>query len=164
MIDDYIQQYGRRLYGFCLFLCQNSFDADDLYQDTWLKVVKNFSKYNPSLDFKPWLTKICVNTYRNTLRKIARSPLLSFSNNDEKNLFFESIPAQTRKDYLPLYEAINHLPNKLRLTVILFYFRDMDIVSTAAILHIPSGTVKSRLNKARTLLKEALHDETDLRF
>ena len=71
MVDQYIRQYGTRLYGLCLSLCANAFEADDLYQDTWLQVVKNISRYDPSREFEPWLTKICINTYRNTLRRIA---------------------------------------------------------------------------------------------
>lgn len=164
MIDKYIQLYGKRLYGFCLFLCANSYEADDLYQETWLKVVKNISKYDESKEFEPWLTKICVNTYRNTLRRVARSPILNFSTNEEKERFWQSIPAPENRDYTSLYCAIEKLPEKLRLTIILFYFRDMDIAGTATILGIPEGTVKSRLNKARKLLKEVLADETDLQF
>lgn len=164
MIDQFIRQYGKRLYGLCLFLCADSFEADDLYQDTWLKVVKNFSQYDSSKEFEPWLTKICVNTYRNTLRRLARSPLLNFTSNEEKDRFWQSIPGPENKDYTCLYEAINNLPEKFRITVILFYFQDMDIGSTAASLNIPAGTVKSRLSKARKLLKEVLTDETDLQF
>ena len=63
MIDQYIHQYGKRLYGLCLTLCANTLEADDLYQDTWLQVVKNISRYDASRDFEPWLTKICVNLY-----------------------------------------------------------------------------------------------------
>ena len=76
----------------------------------------------------------------------------------------QSIPEAEDKDYTPLYDAIDKLPEKLRLTVILFYFRDMDISSTATVLKVPPGTVKSRLNKARKLLKEMLENETDLQF
>ncbi|MDE6590243.1 MAG: sigma-70 family RNA polymerase sigma factor, partial [Oscillospiraceae bacterium] len=50
------------------------------------------------------------------------------------------------------------------LAVVLVFFRGQDRASTAEILNIPVGTVKSRLNKARKLLKEVLADETDLRF
>ena len=117
MIDQYIHQYGKRLYGLCLTLCANTLEADDLYQDTWLQVVKNFSRYDASRDFEPWLTKICVNLYRNALRRLSKSPFLHFRRN---------------------------------------------IAATAQILGIPSGTVKSRLDKARKLLKEALGNETDL--
>ena len=54
------------------------------------------------------------------------------------------------------------MSEKLRLTVILFYFEDMDIQSAAEVLQIPPGTVKSRLYKARNILKDVLGDETDL--
>ena len=164
MIDQYIKLYGKRLYGFCLTLCADTFDADDLYQETWLKAVKNFSQYDSTKDFEPWITKICVNTYRNTLRRITRNPFIEFKDNEEKDAFLGSIPDTAKEDHLPLYEAIEKLPQKLRLAVILFYFRDMDLASTAQVLNVPVGTVKSRLSKARKLLKEVLTDETDIRF
>lgn len=162
MIDQYIHQYGKRLYGLCLTLCANTLEADDLYQDTWLQVVKNFSHYDASREFEPWLTKICVNLYRNALRRLSKSPFLHFRSNEEKEFLLCSIPALEKVDYRPLYEAIDHLPEKYRLAVILYYFDDRDIAATAQILGIPSGTVKSRLDKARKLLKEALGNETDL--
>lgn len=161
MIDQYIQRYGRRLYGLCRSLCSNSFDADDLYQETWLRVVKNIEKYDPNREFEPWLTKICVNTYRSVLRRLARSPLLDFSSGEEKDRLLDSLPAPEEQDYTPLYEAVGKLPEKLRLAVVLFYFQGENLTATAGILGIPMGTVKSRLNKARKLLKEALTDETD---
>lgn len=164
MIDEYIQHYGRRLYGLCRFLCSNPFDADDLYQETWLRVLKHIDKYDPARGFEPWLTKICVNAYRSRLRRIVRSPLLDFSSSEEKERLMDSIPAPGPKNYTLLYEAVDGLPEKLRLAVILFYFRGEDLVSIAQILNIPVGTVKSRLNKSRKLLKEVLADEADLRF
>lgn len=168
MIDQYIRQYGKRLYGLCLTLCASAFDADDLYQETWLKVIKSIDQYDETKGFEPWLTRICVNTYRNTLRRIVKSPILNrFSSNEEKDAVFDTIPAKQEAhdgDYTALYRAIDKLPDKLRVTVILFYFRDMNITSTAQVLSIPVGTAKSRLNKARKLLKEALKNETDIQF
>lgn len=164
LIDRYIQQYGRRLYGLCRSLCADPFDADDLYQETWLRVVRHISQYDPGREFEPWLTRICVNTYRSTLRRLAKSPLISFRSGEEQDRLLDSIPAPERADYTPLYEAVDKLPEKLRLAVILFYFQGEDLVSAAQILSIPAGTAKSRLNRARKLLKEALGDETDLSF
>lgn len=165
MINQYIHQYGKRLYGLCMTLCANSHDAEDLYQDTWLKVINNISRYDTSKDFEPWLTAICVNTYRDSLRRIIRSPIFNiFNDNEEKSAVLDNTAAPEKEDYSDLHEAIQKLPDKLRITVILFYFRDMDIASVAQILNIPAGTVKSRLNKARTLLKEVLTSETDIRF
>ena len=150
MLDQYIQRYGRRLYGLCRSLCPNRFDADDLYQETWLRVVKHISRYDPGRDFEPWLTRICVNTYRSGLRRLARSPLLDFSSGEDKERLLACVPAPEEKDYGPLYEA-----------VVLFYFQGEDLASAAGILNLPVGTVKSRLSRARKLLKEALANETD---
>ncbi len=91
-----------------------------------------------------------------------REPLLNFSNGDEKDWLLASIPAPEEKDYSPLYEAVDRLPEKLRLAVVLFYFQGEDLASAARILNIPVGTAKSRLNKARKILKEVLADETDI--
>lgn len=155
MIDQYIRQYGKRLFGLCMTLCGDPYEAEDLYQETWLKVVRNISRYDPAREFEPWLTKICVNTYRNTLRRIARSPVLNFRDTREKDTMMQSVPAPEKKDYEPLYEAVRNLPEKMRLTVVLFYFEDMDIRSAAEVLGVPPGTVKSRLSKARKLLKSS---------
>ena len=161
-MDQYIRKYGKRLYGLCMTLCADKHEADDLYQDTWVKVLKRFDTYDPSRDFEPWLTRLCVNTYRDRLRRLSRSPFLNFSSNETKEAFLLIATAPEKEDYSDLYAAIDQLPEKLRLTIILFYFQDMDIEKTAQTLGIPTGTVKSRLHKARIQLKEVLGRETDL--
>ncbi|MBE6676126.1 MAG: sigma-70 family RNA polymerase sigma factor, partial [Ruminococcaceae bacterium] len=85
MIDQYIKQYGKRLYGLCVTLCTNTFDADDLYQETWLKVVKSIDQYDPSKDFEPWLTRICVNTYRNVVRRRSVISVVEFQTTEDKD-------------------------------------------------------------------------------
>ena len=161
-MDQYIRKYGKRLYGLCMTLCADKHEADDLYQDTWVKVLKRFDTYDPSRDFEPWLTRLCVNTYRDRLRRLSRSPFLNFSSNETKEAFLLTATAPEKEDYSDLYAAIDQLPEKLRLTIILFYFQDMNIEKTAQTLGIPTGTVKSRLHKARIQLKEVLGRETDL--
>ena len=163
-MDQYIKKYGKRLYGLCMTLCANRYEADDLYQDTWVKVIRSIDSFDTTKDFEPWLTRLCVNTYRDKLRRLTRSPFLNFSSNEAKEAVFSTVPAPEHEDYSDLYEAIDRLPEKLRLAIILFYFEDMDISKTAETLGIPPGTVKSRLNKARKLLREVLTDETDLRL
>lgn len=163
MIDHYIQAYGKRLYGLCLTLCKDPSEAEDLYQDTWLKVMAGMERYDPARPFEPWLTQICVNIYRNALRRLARNPIFNaFASDEEKDRLMESACAEPRGDYSDLHAAVDRLPEKLRLVILLFYFRDMDIQATAQVLQIPEGTVKSRLHKAKSLLKEVLHDETTL--
>ena len=148
-MDQYIRKYGKRLYGLCMTLCADKHEADDLYQDTWVKVLKRFDTYDPSRDFEPWLTRLCVNTYRDRLRRLSRSPFLNFSSNETQEAFLLTATAPEKEDYSDLYAAIDQLPEKLRLTIILFYFQDMDIEKTAQTLGIPMGTVKSRLHKGK---------------
>ena len=167
MMDEYIRLYGKRLYGLCLTLCASAQEAEDLYQETWLKAFRYLDRYDKNREFEPWLTKICVNTYRNTLQRLARSPFFDrFATSEEKQALLEAAPVKTEEgqDYEALHEAIDRLPEKLRVAVILFYFRDMDLISAAQALGIPTGTMKSRLHKARRLLKEVLQDETELQF
>lgn len=160
MLDAYIQQYGRRLFGLCLHLCADRQDAEDLYQECWLKVMAHLDRYDPERDFEPWLTAICVNLYRSRLRRLARSPIFDgFSTAEEKNELFQQVPAPEQEDHSEVREAVDRLPEKLRLVVLLYYFEDMDVDSTAKLLKIPAGTVKSRLSKARALLREVLNDE-----
>ena len=154
MLDGYIQKYGKRLFGLCLTLCANGPDAEDLYQDTWLKVLRHWGRYDEAKEFEPWLTAICVNTYRDRLRRLQRLPLF--------RELPEELAAPEQTDYSDLHRAIDRLPEKLRITVILFYFHDMKESQVAESLGIPPGTVKSRLNNARKILRKELSDEEHL--
>ncbi len=155
MFDDLIEKHGKRIYGLCLHLCASEQEAQDLYQETWLKALSFYDRFDRSREFEPWITKICVNTYRNLLRKKRFAPA-SFLDENEA--------APEKEDYSDLHTAINKLPEKFRLALILFYFRDMNINQTAAALGIPEGTVKSRLNKGRKMLKEVLSSEEYLQL
>jgi len=161
MINTYIAAYGKRLYGLCRTLCSSSFEADDLYQDTWLQVMKHIDKYDQNRPFEPWVTRICVNLYRNSLRRLSCSPIQqTFATTEAKEALLNSMPMKEREDYSDLHAAIDRLPEKLRLTVILFYFQEMDLAAVGQTLGVPVGTVKSRLNRARNQLKEVLQDES----
>lgn len=160
MIDLLVSKYGKRLYGLCITLCGNKIDADDLYQDTWLKVISKFEQYDISKNFECWLTKICVNTYRDVLRRQKLNPFFNvFNSNEHKDEVINGIPGRQKDDYYDLHGAIDRLPDKLRTAVILYYFFELNIEETAEAMGAPPGTIKSRLSKARKLLKEDLGDE-----
>lgn len=163
MIDRYIEKHGRRLYGLCRTLCTKLSDADDLYQETWLKVCAKFEVYNPSREFEGWVTQICVNTYRDTLRKKNRSLIFdNFVSQGNKDTVMQNAAIVKKTDFSNLHDAVQQLPDKLRMTIILYYFRDLDINQTACALNVPLGTVKSRMNKAKKLLKEMMKYEVEL--
>ena len=125
--------------------------------------MKGFSGYDAGREFEPWLTRICVNLYRSRLRRLSRSPVFdNFSNAEEKDAALSGAAADGPEEDGEVREAVERLPEKLRVTVILFYFRDMDAAQTAKVLGVPVGTVKSRLNRARELLRKEFGDEKDI--
>lgn len=155
IINDYINQYKKKLTRLCLNLCGNYPDADDLFQETWIKVIKNFDTFDSSKDFEKWLFSICINTYKNNCRSFSRHNTISFASAEEKELFLSSIPDTDIKneEYEQLLEIIGQLPEKYRIVLSLRYFNDYSEKDVAKILNIPVGTVKSRLNKAKQLIR-----------
>ncbi len=165
MIEHYIEQHGRRLYGLCLTLCAGEQWAEDLYQETWLRAYTRLPQYDSARPFEPWLTGICVNAFRDEQRKRKLSPFFNgFQSNEDKEQALNSQPDSPAEDYSDLHAAIDRLPSKLRTTVILHYFHDLDQIHTAAALGVPVGTVKSRLNQARKLIRKELEHEADIQF
>ena len=162
-MDEKIKVYGPRLFGLCMTLCRNQHDAWDLYQETWLRAYERQNQYDSSRTYEGWITAICVNRYRDYLRRLKIAPFFDlFSTTEEKDLVINEVPEKEREDFSEVREAVNELPEKFREAVILFYFQDKDIKRTAEIMRVPEGTVKTRLMKARKLLKEVLKDEWDI--
>ena len=158
-MDQYINAYGARLFGLALKLCNNREDAEDLYQETWIKAYRFIDRYDGGKEFGAWITSICVNTYRDMLRRQKwRFLFPSFQTNEEKDLLLSNIPAEElTDDDDSIRDAVNALPEKYRLAVILHYYNGLDIKMTAEALNIPEGTVKYHLHKAREILKRSLN-------
>lgn len=160
--DSLINFYSADLTGLCISLCGNISDAEDLFQDTWLKAMKYYKKYDSSKPFEKWLFAICVNTYKDKLKLFYNKRKINFTSDEEKNAFLNSVPdkkAENEKLYLELHLAVSALPKKLKVVLVLYYFKDYSIKEISEILNIPDGTVKSRLKKAKTELKRGLNDE-----
>ena len=162
-MDEKIKVYGPRLFGLCMTLCKNRDDAWDLYQETWLRAYERQDQYKSSGTYEGWLTAICVNRYRDYLRRLKIAPFFDmFSNTEEKDRAIEDIPIEEKEDFSEVRQAVDGLPEKFREAVILYYFEDKDVKRTAEIMGVPQGTVKTRLMKARKMLKEGLEDEWSL--
>ena len=159
--ERYVAEYSRELTRFCIKLCGDVHDAEDLFQDTWARALDKFDQYDQSSSFKSWLFTICANLFRNSKKLKYNSSKAVFSTKEEKEKFLNSIPDQeTDVDaYLDLHAAILSLPKKHRLVLVLYYFREFSYSEIARMLDIPEGTVKSRLNTAKKLLKRRLYDE-----
>ena len=160
--EAYVAQYARDLSKFCIKLCGNIDDADDLFQDTWTRALAHFDAYNPALSFKTWLFTICVNLYRNTGKRKYNTTRREFSSTEEKERFLNTVAAEAEDidERLDLYRALDTLPKKYRLVLTLYYLRAFTGREIAGMLGIPEGTVSSRLHHAKKLLKRRLQDES----
>ncbi len=158
MFDDYIAAYGQRLFGLCMHLCRDRWDAQDLYQETWLKAYKSRQRYDDSRDFGVWISRICVNLYRDRLRRKKLLSFLPFSSQEQEEQPMGQLAAPEPEDYSDLHQAIGQLPEHYRLVIVLYYFLGCSVEQTAEALKIPAGTVKSRLSKARSLLERSLEN------
>ncbi len=160
--EEYVREYSSELTRFCLSLCGNISDADDLFQETWYKAMKNYQQYDREKSFKSWLFSICANTFRDNRRLFRNSRRFIFGSEEEKTRFFNSIPDLKEADrdtFLTIHSVVNKLPKKQKVVLALYYFKDYSVKEISEILEIPEGTVKSRLNTAKKQIKRRLTNE-----
>lgn len=165
---------GDDLYLFCCRLTRNRMDADDLYQDTFLKALEQQKRLEPMSDREQteairrnrnFLMGIAANLWKNQWRRKKK---------EAKNLSMESdefleIPLSDGEDIqmnlerkeiqVRLTMHIRALPEKLKTVIYLYYAAEMQTEEIADTLHIPRGTVKSRLYLAREKLKNSLEGD-----
>lgn len=137
------------LYRVSMTMLKNEHDAQDAVHEAILLAYQNRNKLRQEQYFGTWLTRILINQCSRVLRQRKRiadvtEPLPDIASRDNPYISVE------------IGEAIDTLPPKIRLTVILYYIEDYSVREIKEILHIPEGTVKSRLSKGRKLLKDQL--------
>jgi len=165
--DMLIARYEDRLYNLCFKLTSNRQDAEDLYQQTWLKVLQKSKMFSPK-SFQNWLYTICLNGYRDVCRKNVRRSQLIAEDTDEVLIEIASPSGSAESEAMDsivqtiLMSKIDLLPNKLRLPILLCYFEDLDYREIAQVLRLPIGTVKSRLNAAKKRLRTEMESEADV--
>jgi len=151
---------------FAYHLTYNEEDADDLVQETYLKAHKFIENYDSGTNAKAWLFKILKNAYINEYRKKSRRPpkvdideVISFKEGEEpkyaafhdlRNEIFDN----TMGDEVTV--ALNSLPLDFRTVILLCDIETFTYEEIAKILELPIGTVRSRLFRARNMLKERL--------
>jgi len=157
-IADFVTEHGPALSRLCAGLCGNRTDAEDLYQDTWLKAIRFYHSYDPARPFDKWLFAIAVNSFKNLRLSAWARKRYEFPLPDEKQRFLESIPDKTTPagDYEHLQRCVAKLPERLRTVLVLKYVSGYSEADLAQLLRIPVGTVKSRLHSAKQILKGQL--------
>lgn len=159
-----IEANGRDIYSFCCQLTKSRQEAEDLYQDTFLKMVELGDRIEIRSNPKSYLLSVAVNLWKNRKRKFAwrqriTGPVLSMEDEETGLPSEEDSPEDqviSREEEQMVQKAVNELPEKFRLPVLLFYMEELKLSEISQVLGIPEGTVKSRLFKAKKVLKKEL--------
>lgn len=160
-LDSLVDKYGNAVYSFCRKIAINKTDADDLYQETFLKAVEQYHKIDESKNPKGYLISISIYIWKSKRRKYARRQRI-VQKVDMHDISIQSddydlendIISKELGDYIRF--SVNCLDDKFRIPIYLYYTVGMTVEDIAVTLKIPSGTVKSRLHKARKIIRKRL--------
>lgn len=164
LFDLLIDRHRTALYSLCRKLTRHTMDADDLFQDTWLRAVRSLKRCDPQRRFAPWLFAICINRYRDRFRKRRRWSALVRPMRPARDVARapETDPAAAivaQEKVAAVRRALEDLDDVHRLPILLHYYREFSMNEIAAMLAIPPGTVKSRLSRARQALRQKLEEQ-----
>lgn len=166
-LEQCIHEYGKDVYSFCRHLTNNQQEADDLYQDTFLKAIELQQKIDWEENVKSYLLSVAVRIWKNRKRKYAwRNRIAPMEALVEKwdETITGGAEASPEDAYITSEEAklvqsmVEKLPEKQKLCVLLFYMEELSVAQIASVLKVPEGTVKSRLYQARKQLEKELEN------
>ena len=152
-----VSNYAEDIYRMAFSMVQAKEDAEDILQNVFMKLLLYQKEFHDSDHLRRWLIRVAINEcnslWTSSWRK--RVELKEFSERDMagNESFYNS-------EYEDLYTAMRTLPPKLRIVIHLFYYEEYSTREIASLLHILEATVRTRLSRARKLLKIQLDDQT----
>lgn len=161
--DALFETHHRSVYRYVFYLTENRDEADELFQEVWLKVVQNISKTRDLKNSEAWLLTLASNLFKDKLRKKRIRSILSLRSftdqKEEQDIARSSESHKATEDFElrdVLQNAISSLPAKQARVFILKEIEGFKHHEIADILNIPTGTVKSLLHRAVRSLRQDL--------
>lgn len=158
--EDVVRDHSARVYRLAYRLTGNKADAEDLTQETFIRVFRSLNSYQPG-SFEGWLHRITTNLFLDGVRKRSRVRLTHLGEHAEQ------VPASHEQHDLhrryehehvdpDVQEALDALPPKYRVAVVLCDVEGLSYEEIAATLGIKMGTVRSRIHRGRAMLRDRL--------
>ena len=169
--EEIVQRYHRRIYNICYRFAGTSDDAQDLTQEVFIKMYRTLSSYDVDRGaFMTWVTTMTRNLLVDHFRKTKQDRVtdsidaapsehedaMPLSDHIEDKGLPPDARVQSRETGEAVHQALHKLSPELREAVILRDLQDMDYREIAAVLKVPEGTVKSRINRGRAELARLL--------
>ena len=166
--DSVVAQAWPRFRRIAMRLLRNSEDAEDAVQDAMLSAFSHIAQFEGRAQMSTWLTSIVINAVRMQLRRRARRPTPSLDESPAGDQWTaaELLPSSTpspeqslerRELNGLLVKLTRNLPASQRITLRLRVWDDLAIQKVASVLEVPVGTVKARLARGRTELRQRFH-------
>jgi RNA polymerase sigma-70 factor, ECF subfamily len=161
LLDQLIVQYQHRLLRYLLYLTGNRETAEDIFQETWMRVLKRGDQFNGKSRFDTWLFTIARNLVIDVRRKRTMSSLEALREAGEDGRSFD-VPAdgpspfelyQTNENGQRVAEALLTLEPLHREVLVLRFHEELSLEEIAQVTHAPLSTVKSRLYRGLSALK-----------
>jgi len=155
--SELVRIHTRGVFNVVFHLCGDALIADDAAQETFIRAWQNLSSYRPQTPLRNWLYRIAFNAGMDMLRKEKRilpNDIDEMELHDERS-GPETLVSQNERVRM-VQKAVLSLPDASRAVLVLREYEGMSYSEIADALDIPIGTVMSRLNYARKLLKETL--------
>lgn len=161
-----VDLYQDKMYYLAFRMLGNTQEAEDVAQETFLRVYSNLDRYDESHKFSTWIYRIANNLCIDRLRK--RKPIYSLDADTSDGEGMDGYASLQSADQLPedqlvlsetqetVREAIDKLPDKYKSVVILRYLHDLSLQEIGEILDMPVTTVKTRVHRGREALRKKL--------
>ena len=159
--EQLVEEYGDRVYGIALRITGSPSDAEDAMQDAFLSAFKAWASFRAESSPTTWLYRIAVNA---ALQRVRRRPDDELVERDEEaaqivdwtgDAAFAAVSAELRAQ---LEEAIALLPPDLQVALVLRDVEGLSTAETAAVMELTEAAVKSRLHRARAVLRRHLQE------
>ncbi|MBP3255615.1 MAG: sigma-70 family RNA polymerase sigma factor [Clostridia bacterium] len=145
-----VEKYSNMVYRLAYFYTNSKYDADDIYQDVFLKYLQNKKQYENEEHKKAWLIKVTINSCKKVWLSSWKRKIVSLNDNEIK---FEM------EEDIGLYNEIKKLPKKYRAVIHLFYYEQYSIKDISKVLDQKESTIRTWLTRARKLLKNQIKEE-----
>ena len=164
VVERLIEDYGQDVLKIAYLYVKDQQLAEDIFQEVFYKVMKNYHKFEHLSSEKTWLIRITINTCKDLLRTSWLRRVTTFGTLEEQNQTqyeqpFDKTQSESNNE---LYEMIMKLPQRYKEVILLFYYEDFSYDEMAKILNIPKGTVQSRLARGREKLKKMMEERGEI--
>jgi RNA polymerase sigma-70 factor (ECF subfamily) len=146
-----VRRYQRRVYALAYQHLRDPDEAQDLAQEVFVRLYRNLHRYDPARPFQPWFWRLAVNVAASYRR---RRPAAAAELRD-----VAAAEVAGREDAIPLERALADLNQDLRLPLLLHYYVDLPLDEIAEAMGLSLSAVKSRLHRARAILRRVLVEE-----